>query len=485
MKILRVCVVVVAAALLLLSCYGMTTQTTGKIQFAVSSRTISSAPSGTTPQVRISLFSVKSINGQLVGGSLFTFPSGLSYYPANVGTTVTLPNIPVGSWAILVSAGGVDASGNFITTDYDFPYQVVSVAPGVNNPVSVTLTASPVTSIRALAGQNVNGLAAASVAASPGSNYSVFASTSTALYGVSPIITSLATPPPGLSINSISPGYTSNGVTVGGAIYLNTTGGIVPYDGSTTYPGFATGDARSILQSGAFADPSAPGYIALFYQRSGGVGGTYTNSSTPSNWVDVDLSSEIAGQPIYNFTLTHNTTTTSYGYFASKLGAFRVDQSVVQDQTTANRILSVAKFFTVPDASTILSLCAAGSGAQPLYIGTTSGAWVATLQENSSTAPIAPNPTRIISGDSILQIASAPASSGIPTYVAFLSPYNLYVLNTSTNKIKTYPFYAGLPGRLTSMAWSSTGPTLYISGASSTAIGSSGGLVTISGSSLP
>ena len=127
-------------------------------------------------------------------------------------------------------------------------------------------------------------------------------------------------------------------------------------------------------------------------------------------WVNLNSTGEIPGKPIYDFTVSN-----AYAYIASKLGAFFVNQSVVQSQANANNIISVAKFFPVPDGSTILSLNADTADTK-FYIGTSMGAWAGALADSvnppyTGLAKVAPT-----SGDSIIKIAST-----TPGYVAFLS----------------------------------------------------------------
>jgi len=467
MKIMRLCCTVVGAATLLLSCYLTSTQTTGKIVFSVLSQSRGITPGSNL--IRASLFSVKDVGGNWVGQSLYTFPGGLTYTQGSVGSTLTLSNIPVGTWAVLVTAGRSDSSGNFITTDYNYPYVVVSVVPGEDNPVTVTLQPSSVKAT-SLFGTNVPGVVNVSG--------TIYAVTSTQLYSVSGAIASaVGSPlPGGVSANSVGAGYYPGPPTGGPAVaipYINTNAGIYYYT-SSIQSDLAASNPIPMLESAAFS--SGPD-VALFYENQTGFGGAWLVTLSPFTWTNFNTGGAISGKPIYDFAVTQNSLPPSFVYFASKLGAFQANQSVVSSQIA--NIMNAAKFFTVPDGSTIISLCAAGSGSQPFYIGSTSGGWSATLNE-SSTPPVT-GQTKIsaTSGDSIIKIA---AGAG---YVAFLSQYNLYLLNTSTSAVKVYPFYSGLPGQLSAMAWSATGPILYISGAASASTGAPGGLVTISGAGLP
>ncbi len=489
MKTFKLLAVALAAALLLLSCYGVSTQTTGKLEFALSSggRSITAGSN----LLRVSLVSVKSVGGNWLLQSLHTFPGGSGYAQGSVGGTLTLSNIPVGNWAVLVSAGTTDASGNFVTTDYNWPYPVVSVAAGVDNPVSVTLQPSPITptSIFGTNAPGVVNVGGTIYSATGGQLYTVSGTTASAISGV--------TAPAGVHTNSLSWGW-ANGPTGGvvQSVFINTTQGIYYYNGSpSALSDLAASNPISILLSAAFEDSTSNLQPVILEANSAGFGGIYVSSTpyTSSMWVNVNLSSQAGINPIYDLTTTQNTQTfgASYAYLASKIGAFQISSSIVTAGSANAGNMAKANFFTVPDGSAILSLNALGNsnGGGNLYIGSTSGGWSATLTE-SNTAPQTSSPisgqTKVAAtqGDSIVKIASANVGSVAPLYlVAFLSQYVLYLYNPQTANVKTYPFSAGLPGAISGLAWSATGPTLYISGRS----GPTGtpGLVSLSGTALP
>lgn len=491
MKLMKVCGGTLGTVILFLSCSGMPTQATGSIQFVISSLAAGSGPTGSPAAnlVRVSLFSLRSSSGALVGGSLFTFPGGLAYAQGSVGTTLTLSDIPVGTWAVLVSAGTADSNCSYTTASYNWPYSVVSVAPGVENAVRVTLVPSPVTPTT-LFGTDVMGVANLAYA---GEN--VYAATETQLFALSATTASTVsggTLPTGVTANSLgvwlAPGSTG-GATA--SVYLNTSRGIYTYNGGAGLQGsLAATNPIPIVQSLAFTDSTSPPNYAIVYENDSGFGGAYVSTSySPGMWENVSLAGEVANHPVSAITATNNTTGPSYAYFATKIGAFQIDKSVVTPNGPNSGNLGAARFFSVPDGSSILSVDALNTGSDPFYVGSASGGWSASLRESASPPVI--NLTKIpqTSGDGIVRVASFPIAGSSPAayYVALLSLYNLYVLNTGSNSVKVYPFYSGLPGLLTGMTWSynanANSYTLYLAGRK----GSVGtpGLVAIRSPDLP
>ena len=458
MKTIRLLAVGAGVGLLLLSCYMMPKGSTGNIAFSTAgSRSITAG----SDVVRVSLFSVRTVDGNLVGQTLFAFSGGRTYAEGSVGGTIRLTDIPAGTWAVLVAAGTKDTNGNFVVTDYSWPYAVLTVAPGVDNPVTVTLQKSPVAAT-GLFGTDVMGVTQAGT---------VYAVTPTKLYNV-PGITSAGTLPGGVTANGLDAGYA--GASPAPAPFIDTNAGVYYYS-SGIQSDLAASNPISVLQSTAFTYSGSK--IAVFYQNEGGFGGVSINSGTIGSWTNMDSSKTIPGKPVYDFTVT-NASASPYAYIASKVGAFQANQTVVETQGAADNLLTNVTFFKAPDGSTILSLSAMGDNT-PFYIGTSAGAWSATLHETPSFSITGATKIAETSGDSIIKIAAA---SG---YVAFLSQYNLYILNTGSKNVKTYPFYSGLPGQLTGMAWDGSGTTLYVSGKADASMGNLGGLVAISGAGLP
>lgn len=462
MKTMRFLLTVVGAALVLLSCYMMPRATTGNVSLSTAgSRSISSGSN----LVHISLFSVKSVDGNLVGQTLYTFSSGLTYVEVAAGSKVTLTDIPAGTWAILVSAGRRDAGGNYVVTDYSWPYSLLTVAPGVDNPTTVTLQKSPASPVANLFGTDVIGVTNAG---------SVYAVTASQLYGVSGSSASPVASLAGLTVNGLDAGLRYTGGAPASTPFVSTETGIYYYNGGLQAE-IANSKPISILQAAGFAYGTSN--VALFYQNAAGFGGVSITGSGPAgigSWMDFDSSKTIPGKPVYDFTVSAN-----YAYIASKLGAFQGGSNLVTDSNAANNILTEATFFGVSDDSTILSLNVNQAGTS-MYIGSSSGAWSATMTES----PFAlSNLTKIsaTSGDSIIKIA---ATSG---YVAFLSQYNLYIMNSGSGNVTTYPFYSGIPGQLTGMTWTGSGSstTLYVSGTASTSTGNPGGVISIPFAGLP
>ncbi len=193
---LRNAVLFVALALLpvlLVSCFLQgPAAARGSIAFSVSSKAIGKSFSASAETVRVYLMS---------GETLYPIqPAGYDQVNFTAGSTTvtyTSPPIPAGTYSLMIAVG-TTVNGAFMTSDYADPVDV-TVSPGVNTPVSVTLKASPFTDY-GLWGQNVTG------AANVGGN--LYVSTKTDLYqpSLAPIAVgpSLAPVGPGSTINSIS-----------------------------------------------------------------------------------------------------------------------------------------------------------------------------------------------------------------------------------------------------------------------------------------
>lgn len=194
--------------------------------------------------------------------------------------------------------------------------------------------------------------------------------------------------PGGRTINSITLGAieddtisTANDVPT---VWLNTTSGVLPFNGSgfdTTFDDGSQLESTSILDSGAFilaADNTLYGYV----QFNGGLSAVRDKNGTPVDdlqWMEpTDLSDLVVGQPIYDLAV-QLTGSNVYGYFATKLGAFRMPDTVISDDTidTAQEVFQASDFFEVSFNGTkavITQIAIDPSGSGEIYLGTPRGA---------------------------------------------------------------------------------------------------------------
>jgi hypothetical protein len=459
--------------LVLFSCYIMPTQSTGSITIevpSVSPRTVSNG-SGTSvgETIRVYLYTY-AVRGDDAHYSLYKFPGGGSYKDVlNTSAQtekISLDNIPTGQWKVLIATGSPSSDG-FLAVRYSGSSSVFDLVPGTVNSVALKLTPTPFSINPSLVGSNVVGvrtLGGTLYAATSDTLYAGSATNQSAL-AVSGSLTrdnnSSALTAGGNTIESLSNGYLYPATP---ALFVNTSGkGIIPYDGiNAPVTGFSsnltpkTGILSGLL-SGAFTVPNAiPPGLVIFYRRDGGLGGAYLAAAgTPpaAGWIDFSTSGIVSGQPVYSFVMNND-----FAYVATKLGAFRLQDTSFKT-TQSTDILNLGKAFSAGKDLIIQSL-AVDTAKGLLYMGTSNGVYTAPLQESNSITPIG-TPTLLAwtKGDSFTKLSINPSGD-----IAMLSEYNLYVVDTTGNN-RAYPFFSGLPGELTSMAWGGTGDkTLYVAG---------------------
>lgn len=430
---------------LLVSCFVQGPAAAGSIAFSVSSRAMGRSLNGAAEIVRVYLMS---------GDTLYPLkPAGydeVGFTAGSATATYTSPAVPAGTYKLMIAVGVTDANGVFMTTDYADPVDV-TVSPGVDTPILVTLKQSPFED-HGLWGQDVTG------AAVVGST--LYASTETDLYRptVGPVApgSSLATIGSGKKINSLSAGYEWAGSYNSATPWLNTSQGIVPYSllNSRLVTSFASGNGVvDVLDSAGFS--AGTGSIAV-YERNAGLGGTVISSGSVGEWFDVDLSQFLSGKPFLD--IVPSRSGTSFVYFATSLGAFRLPTNMVGVSASAQDVLNSAVFFKVTDPAgkeiPILSLAVypdATAGADVLLMGTEEGVYSAPLTEGSTTTAI--GTATLLAGTEEMRITRIRTYSGViapkgssgaqKTLAAFLSDTDVSFYDGSS--VASYPFYSGLP----------------------------------------
>jgi len=483
MKRALVLPVVVIAALLLASCYMMSTEPTGSISINLGGPTVRTITSSSL--VRVYLYTFASSTSY----SLYTFPDSKPYQEFQYGTgTKTFKDIPAGLWDVLVSVGSDGPNGSFYTTDYGHS-GVINVVGGTDTAASVTTGPSPLTISTDLLGQNLTGVALGNYATGAPA---VLASSSSMLWignlgadlsvgtPTSPVMAQIGNAGQiasnGLQIRSMNQGYAETGNGAFAAIFTNTNKGIVPYDPTggfdLTYSislADATGARYSVKKSVAMA-PYIAGYdyVGVFYSRGSAIGGVYLDplsnvipydGSRGARWVDVPLSSDSTEDSVYDIAVNDNGSS-SYAYFATKYGAFRIDTGLIKEGQPTAGDLSRATFFAGPNNAKIQALSVDGYAGQ-IYIGTPMGAYSAPIDESNPTKPVGSwtlyKPTE---GDNITMVSTNVSGSGS---IAFASRYNLYTSDSYTGDLR-FAFYSGLPGEIRSLAWDTNDGYLYVAG---------------------
>ncbi|GEM_PF-6052388 len=409
----------------------------------------------------------------IANGEIYPIGDGTDYVETSLSgtsaTEVEIPDVPVGpQYQVTISIGDkptVDA--DFLEVTEYGASDPFSITPGGTTDVSLTPTASPFSLY--LGGTELKGV--------------IYNTADSTLYVVSGTRLYMGASVSGMDTGTLLPtGYSANSISLGtffgGAApkdepWIDTNMGILPYRNGAFQEDFfsgtiSSGTKPSILQSGGVWVNSNVD-LTVFYQRDGGLGGTYIasdNASTPSNWnwLDIDLSDVLTGRPILDFFVTAN-----YAYFATKLGAFRLDTKMIQDYSvnTSNvpDLMSYADFFKVTDSNgneiPIISL--GYDNGTKIVMGTEAGAYMAELDEASADTPLKAGTISLLEGTGDYEITRVSVSPD-GAYIALFSEKDLFVYRQSTGTIVKLPFYSGLPGEITGAAWMPDNKTLVITG---------------------
>jgi hypothetical protein len=248
------------------------------------------------------------------------------------------------------------------------------------------------------------------------------------------------------TINSITEGYN---FPLSSILYINTNNGIITYDGDTSFNYNFSQNLNgpvSVLKSCAFTDaPNA----ALYFMRDGGFGGVYLDADGSANWdwIDVDLSGYLLGQPALDLTASLN-----YAYFVTKFGAFRLSEELVKnyDSPTADaNYSSLAEFFKITDNGKYIDIRCLSYlvSADLILIGTVNGIWHTTVNNTGSIVFLIPPESYELTEGHIIEHIKV-----YPNYIIASTPTYLYIIRRlPAFGIKRIPFIAGIPGSITGL----------------------------------
>ena len=265
-------------------------------------------------------------------------------------------------------------------------------------------------------------------------------------------------------------------VGVGTAVpWINTDKGIIPYNGGALeldfdidYPIGA--EKPDVLASGAFV---VGGDLYGWFQVDGGLGGVYDElaSLLEKQWLsDIDLSAFITGEPISDLAVDYSSGEVE-GYFASALGAFRLPQRVLTDETinTVPEILKAASFFEVvidEEVAPITELALDYALIEPkLYLGTSKGV-VSVLTADIDQDPDDPatetiNASGLVT-ESLGRRVQDMAIGG--TYHAVLTDHFLIVSGNGGRSYSVVPIYAGIVTAPSGLFLNDSTGVVYIAG---------------------
>ena len=469
-------IIISLAAVLLASCYFTPPAgDTSSITLTLSESAVARVVDANADTARVYLLSEN--NALLNFGDAYYFESG----DFTASNEITVEGIPSGTWKVLLSLGKYSGDA-FMTLSYGGTDGTV-VSPGVEAKVGITLKEQPYNVAGNLLGKDVSGVVNISDTMYASSGNTIYSGTAAAvLNSLSQTISAEYT------INSISKGLffsaTPNVFTP--ELWVNTDKGIVPYRGGAFNYTFHD-DGVSVLKSGALETIEATAVwdsndkLAVFYQRPKGLGGASIGGDQkddPSTWSWTDLSEledSISDELVLDFAVHGDN-----GYFASTIGAFRLNKGTVE--AGGSDWISEGTFFEIVEGEETLLIYAieVDETTNVVYIGTSDGMYKASLDDEGN--PV--NPSRIsgTEGYGFTKI------SVTEDYAAFLSSYDLFIYETGTGSLTPLPFYSGLPGMLTGLSWK--GSVLFISGTGTDAKGNpvplgKGGLVSINMADLP
>jgi hypothetical protein len=248
--------------------------------------------------------------------------------------------------------------------------------------------------------------------------------------------------PAGYLVNSIDWGVNVQNPSVDES-WLNTNRGILPVEDLTITAqslDFSSAlGAISVLGS-AGRDESGANAV-VWYFRDGGLGGAFVDSDiapNPSSWSWVNTDSDLVFDCL-----------TAYpgdGYFATSGGLFRLPWAFLQDASPS--IDEHKKLLSVPGRVLSLGLIDQSGDGDTLFLGTDNGVWYAGIDSGGFTESLNYEP--ITAGHSIRMIA---IGQFISVFKAYLSDTHIFIWNGAQSTWSKLPLCAGVPSRITGMAW--------------------------------
>ena len=442
MKLLKVFAAVLVAAVALSSCYWTGNLGQGGLTIDVSQI----QPKQAGDVVRVYLLA----DGKLFstgGGVPFSAQVVIAPYPDE--TKVSIQGLPVGpQYQALIGVGPAN-SGIFTPNSYG-KSGLFQVSPGTDTTVPVSLnslyTFNGIYFSSDLMGKNLKDVV------STGS-YRVYTAEESRLHLMSfnydsILLTYVLSVSDSYDLESSFPvnSLSNDGAGLASEAFINSTNGILSFNRSEGWgfdPTFSIDleGEKNILESADFFDGT---YYDFFFRRANGLGGF---STFASSWVNQDVPG------VLDLAVSDNN-----AYFATKSGAFALPPAFLQDLTPT---LAEHKMpFSAPADIVSLDFLPSGIFAGgTLYMGTTDGVWEATSTESAGISVGTALQIPGTEGQKIEHIAVSRYNPSVNQ--AFLSNYWLYIRYYST--VYEIPFFAVLPGKLTGMAWDSSG-VLYISG---------------------
>jgi len=386
-------------------------------------------------------------------------------------TEVTVGPVPAGDGYQIVlvfgdNSPGVGGAEVFVPVEYALSDEF-TVYGGQANVAEVTAEDTPYVpvSVSSTLGRELRGIVF--------DGTEIHTATSTQLYSVT------ATPDAfgslGLSAGpSVPAGRTIHSISLGAAdgegatVWANTTSGLMPLVSDVFQDSFDTSsgiETTSILDSGAFM---LSGHVYGYVQFNGGLSGVRDLAGgSPPEWLDpVDLSEIVAGQPIYDMAVYTDGVTSVDGFFATKLGAFRMPQEVLEgapgDYDTAQEVFEASDFFevTIDEVNATITQVAVGmTGDDTLYLGTPRGA-VEVANFNQIGVDLVVDSTLVPGTEGLIVEEIVTAGS----YVVILTNHFLVYSTDGGTSFDRVPIYASSVGKVSDLFVDTAGGVVLLSG---------------------
>ncbi|TFG63327.1 MAG: hypothetical protein E4H36_05905 [Spirochaetales bacterium] len=383
--------------------------------------------------------------------SLLQMNSGLMYEEAVAGESVTVRNVPSGDWDVLLAYGEA-FEGSFIPKRYGSS-GLTFIAPGIENPVTITLDDTAAVIAEQLAGANISGVVSLGADIYVSAGQTVYKGAAAAGLVEDKVLASVA-------LHSINKGLSFTGVP---EVWLNTSTGIQNYGGAELLAA-----PSSVLTSAALL--SGTDLLGFYQSTQGFAGAVLTLPGTAFTWHAVEnLDTVLKADLVTGFTLTSD-----YFYCITPFGAMIIAKSVYKDIKEGDTldVFVSGKFFSINEGGEklpILSL-AYESENGTMYLGTAKGAYKTAIGADGlpSGDPV------IVAGTEKFIVSKIAANS---TWAAFVTPLGVQLLDRAADSLYELPFYAGVPGAVTDLVWKDSSNVLLIAGSNSAL--SSGGFITV------
>ncbi len=384
-------------------------------------------------------------------------------------TEVTVGPVPAGDGyqVVLVFGDYLDGVGStkaFVPVEYALSGEF-TVSAGQANVADVTLGVTPYVPVAVsdTLGTELRGIVVAGSSIHTASSTRLYSATASPDAFSTLDLTAGPSVPTGRTINSIALGAAEG---EGPTVWANTTSALSPLDSAVLQEAFDTDseiETFSILDSGAFINP-VDSFSYGYVQFDGGLSGVRDIGSGPE-WLDaIDLSDIVVGQPIYDMAVYSDGVTVD-GFFATKLGAFRMPQSVLDPANsvdTAEKVFEASDFFEViidGVNATITQIAVGLSGDDTLYLGTPRGAVEVTNYNQ-------------IGVDVVVDSTLVPGTAGLivedivtaGNYVVILTNHFLVYSTDGGTSFARVPIYASSVGKVTGMFVDTSSGVVLLSG---------------------